>query len=102
MHARIIQEVTRERINEAENLVVYEPGDEKPGESESRESAGHESSRGVFAHQHCNTVVSIQRREGKQVECAEQKIQHKQDTKCRGRQLCPAARGIRGLSDLRV
>src|SRR5579864_7744934 len=102
MHARIIKEVKRERINEGENLAVHEPRDKKPGESESRESAGHESSRGVFAHQHRDAVVSVQRRKGKQIECAKQKIQHKQNTECRSRQLCAAARGIRGLSDLRV
>ena len=102
MHARIIKEVKRERIDEGENLAVHEPGNKKPGESESREGAGHKSSRGVFAHQHRNAVMSIERREGKQIECAEQKIQHKQNAESRSRQLCSAARGIRGLSDLRV
>src|SRR5487761_897869 len=94
MHARIIKEVKSERINEGENLAVHEPGDKKAGESESREGAGHESSRGVFGHQHRDSVMSIQRREGKQIECAEQKIQHKQNTQRRSRQLCSAARGI--------
>ena len=102
MHTRIIKKVKRERINEGKNLAVHEPSDKKPSESQSRESARHESSRGVFAHQHRDSVMSIKGREGKQIEGAKQKIQHKQNAERCGGQLCSAARGVRGLSDSRV
>jgi hypothetical protein len=80
-----IEQRQAEAENVIEDAIVEDPGEQQAGEAEAHAARpGEKPPRRVFAHQRRDAGVAVERRDGKQIKCAEQDVQHEKNAQERG------------------